>query len=476
MKRFTITTTVTSMTSDLVTPVGLFLNLRSKFERCLLFESSDYHTSENSFSYIAADPIASVKIDKGEISQLFPDGSKVTSNISDLDSDKSDKISGVIRQFLSSFEVVAKSSLPKGVINGIFGYLSYDSIPLCESITFKEKGDKYEKIPLLYYTLYRYLFVIDHYSQVLHIVENSHPHLSKELCLNPLDLATNSGIKLGSFKLDSETTSLMTDQDYIDSILRCKKHISRGDVFQIVPSRKFKTKYSGDDFQVYRQLRRINPSPYLFYCDFNSYRLMGSSPEAQLVVRDKKATISPIAGTYKRTGNDEEDSLSMKRLSTDPKETAEHVMLVDLARNDLSIHCYPVQVDRYKELQLYSHVMHLVSHVSGTLKEGVDPLAVLTTTFPAGTLSGAPKYKAMEIIDQVEVENRNFYAGAIGCISFSGESNHAIMIRTILSKNNTIYMQAGAGIVADSEPQKELEEVKSKLAAVVKACKLAEEV
>ncbi|MBE7179038.1 MAG: anthranilate synthase component I family protein, partial [Mucilaginibacter polytrichastri] len=245
--------------------------------------------------------------------------------------------------------------------------------------------------------------------------------------------------------------------------------IHRGDVFQIVPSRAFSQRFTGDEFNVYRALRSINPSPYLFYFDYGNFKLFGSSPEAQLTINKGEATIYPIAGTFKRTGSDTEDAEIALQLKNDPKESAEHVMLVDLARNDLSRHCDDVEVQAFKEVQFYSHLVHLVSKVSGKLRLGVDSFSVVADTFPAGTLSGAPKYRAMEIIDQNEPHLRSFYSGALGFMGFNGDFNHAIMIRSFLSKENTLNYQAGAGIVTASDPETELQEVNNKIAALRKA-------
>jgi anthranilate synthase component 1 len=255
-----------------------------------------------------------------------------------------------------------------------------------------------------------------------------------------------------------------------------KQHCFRGDVFQVVLSRAFHQQFKGDEFNVYRALRSINPSPYLFFFDYGDYKLMGSSPEAQLIIKEGKATIHPIAGTFRRTGNDEQDRELAAQLLEDPKENAEHVMLVDLARNDLSRLATNVEVESYRKIQYYSHVIHLVSEVTGKIQEGLNPFSLLAATFPAGTLSGAPKYRAMQIIDQYEPTARGFYGGCIGAVSFNGDFNHAIMIRSILSKSNTLYYQAGAGVVAKSVASSELEEVNNKLNALKQAIALAQNI
>ena len=242
----------------------------------------------------------------------------------------------------------------------------------------------------------------------------------------------------------------------------------------MVLSRRFSQDFKGDEFNVYRALRSINPSPYLFYYDYSTYRIFGSSPEAQMVVHEGIAEIHPIAGTFRRTGDDIKDQELAIKLLEDPKENAEHIMLVDLARNDLSKNCHEVKVTNYKEVQFFSHVIHLVSKVTGAINAGVSGYQIFADTFPAGTLSGAPKYRALQLIDEYEPTTRSFYGGGLGMIKLNGDLNHAIIIRSFLSKNNKLYYQAGAGIVIDSNPESELQEVHNKLAALKKALEMSE--
>ena len=249
-------------------------------------------------------------------------------------------------------------------------------------------------------------------------------------------------------------------------------------MFQIVLSRRFIQRYEGDDFRLYRALRSINPSPYLFYFDFGSFRIFGSSPETHCRIEGGKAYIDPIAGTAKRTGDSEADRKAAEYLRNDPKENAEHVMLVDLARNDLSRNCHNVKVDFYKDLQYYSHVVHLVSRVSGELDmagtgDGADTVKTFLDTFPAGTLSGAPKVRAMQLIAEYEPHRRGPYGGCIGYIGLNGSLNQAITIRTFVSRNGELTFQAGGGIVAKSDVEYELQEVNNKLAALRKAITMA---
>ncbi|HYK76424.1 MAG TPA: anthranilate synthase component I family protein, partial [Daejeonella sp.] len=338
------------------------------------------------------------------------------------------------------------------------------------------KPDASRQIPLMQYHVYRYIIVIDHFKNELHLLE----HRTEEDAPDGLEkiqyLIQNKNFPEYKFSLNGEEQSNFTDAEFIEVVENLKKHIYRGDIFQIVPSRGFSKPFLGDEFNVYRALRSINPSPYLFYFDYGDFKIFGSSPEAQLTIRNNEAAIYPIAGTFKRTGNDILDAELAENLKNDPKESAEHIMLVDLARNDLSRHCHQVEVKSFKEVQYYSHLIHLVSKVAGQLQPGVNPLNVVGDTYPAGTLSGAPKYMAMQLIDQFENRQRGFYSGAIGYMGFNGDFNHAIMIRSFLSKNNVLHYQAGAGIVADSDPQSELNEVNNKIMALRKALEMATEI
>ena len=289
-----------------------------------------------------------------------------------------------------------------------------------------------------------------------------------------IELIKSKNYSAFNFSTQGKTSSNLTDAEYKEHVDLAKKHCARGDVFQLVLSKKFSQQFKGDEFNVYRALRSINPSPYLFYFDYGDFKIFGSSPEAQLVINKGKAEIHPIAGTFKRTGNDEKDAELAKQLSIDDKENAEHVMLVDLARNDLSRHGSNVKVEKYREVQFFSHVIHLVSKVTGNMHKDTTTMQVVADTFPAGTLSGAPKHKAMQLIEKYEKTSRDFYGGAIGFMDFDGNFNHAIVIRTFLSKNHQLHWQAGAGLVSKSNPETELQEVYNKLGALTKAIELAE--
>ncbi len=370
---------------------------------------------------------------------------------------------------------VQSGSLEDIPVNGLFGYISYDAVKYFEKISLRNSSDLPYKVPEVRYHLYKYIIAINHFQNTLQIIENHFNDEESEL--DRIESLLNSrNLAFYSFKTIGEEKGNISDDQYREMISLGKKHCYLGDVFQVVLSRQFSKKFIGDEFNVYRALRSINPSPYLFYFDYGNYKIFGSSPEAHLKISKGIASINPIAGTFRRTGDDENDKLLARKLATDLKENAEHVMLVDLARNDLSRHATDVKVENYREVQFYSHVIHLVSAVSGKLKDETTMADVISATFPAGTLSGAPKYMAMKIIDKCENQPRGYYGGAIGFIDFTGRFNHAIMIRTFLSKANTLYYQAGAGVVAVSEEENELQEVNNKLGALRKAMEMAEDI
>lgn len=467
MKTYKLTTTYKKLLADTTTPVSIYLRLRDVFPNSLLLESSDYHSRENSMSYVCCEPIAGLVLTDGVLKKNYPDGS--TETISDNGFELADEI----KKFTSAFEVEA---LPlKMISGGLFGYFTHEAVEYFETIKLKPDTDSVRKIPVMQYHIYKYIIAIDHFKNELYIFQNCYGNTCDDEGLQKVEfLIKNKNFPEYHFEANGPESSNLTDQEFMDIVEKMKKHIYRGDVFQIVPSRAFSKPFLGDEFNVYRALRSINPSPYLFYFDYGNFRIFGSSPEAQITIKNRIASIFPIAGTIKRSGDDESDVEQARKLENDPKESAEHVMLVDLARNDLSRHCEDVQVRAFKEVQYYSHLIHLVSHVNGKLKDGVSSFKIVADTFPAGTLSGAPKYRAMEIIDENEKTKRSFYSGAIGYLGFNGDFNHAIMIRSFLSKNNVLHYQAGAGIVADSVALSELNEVNNKIAALRKAVEMAE--
>lgn len=461
---YKLKTTYQKLLADTITPVSVYLKIRDKYPNSLLLESSDYHTSENSFSYICSNPIASIKIDKEIISCTYPDGSSTKTEIT-----PETKIASEIQKFSEKFQVEDLNF--KFINNGLFGYIAYDGVRYFEDIKItKKQGDL--EIPDIYYAIYQNIIAINHFNNEAYIFDHSYKESSKlaeiEQFLKIKNFATYS------FSRQEDPVSNLTDKEFKTNVRNGKNHCQRGDVFQLVLSRRFSQGFKGDEFNVYRALRNVNPSPYLFYFDYGNFKIFGSSPEAQLVVKDDKAEIHPIAGTFKRTGNDEQDAELAKKLSLDEKENSEHVMLVDLARNDLSRHGSNVQVEKYREIQFFSHVIHLVSKVCGIKNKNTSTMQIVADTFPAGTLSGAPKHSAMNLIERYENVNRSAYGGAIGFMDFKGNFNHAIIIRSFVSKNHFLHYQAGAGIVSGSNEENEMQEVYNKLAALSKALEIAE--
>lgn len=454
--------------ADTVTPVSIYLRLRTLYPRAILLESSDYHGHENAYSFVCFSPLACFTVDHGKVSTDLPGKKKETFTLSE-----SRKLYEELDAFLKTFRVTPDEiELPA---NGLFGYISYDAVQHFEKIRFSAPEKERYEIPEVKYCFYKYIIAIDHHRNQIHMIENLMEGEASQMDYIH-HLLVNLNFSTSSFKPVSEETSNISDQEYKNMVTKGKEHCYRGDVFQIVLSRQFSQEFEGDEFNVYRALRSINPSPYLFYFDYGSYCIFGSSPEAELRVTNNKATIHPIAGTFKRTGNDDQDRELAEKLSKDPKENAEHVMLVDLARNDLSRNAQKVSVETYREVQFYSHVIHLVSQVTGEITGDTNLIKVLGETFPAGTLSGAPKYKAMELIDKYENQRRGYYGGCIGYLGFDRSVNHAIMIRSFLSKRGRLFYQAGAGIVADSQEESELQEVNNKLAALKKAIRMASEI
>ena len=452
--------------ADTTTPVSIYLRLRDTFPNSLLLESSEYHSRDNNISYICCQPVASIILENDELQISLPNEKKITKKASEIN------LREEVSNFRQSFHSDPISDV-KVITNGLFGYFTFEAVEYYEDIQLTAKKDNRRNIPILQYHIYKYVIAIDHFRNQLFIFENLLENETSDLVRMQF-LIQNKNFPEYSFQLKGEESSNMKDEEFKALVNKMKEHIQRGDVFQIVPSRAFETPFSGDEFNVYRALRSINPSPYLFYFDYGDFKLFGSSPEAQLTIKKDQATIYPIAGTFKRTGDMDLDEKIAEDLKNDPKESAEHVMLVDLARNDLSRHCNHVQVKSYKEAQYYSHVIHLVSKVGGTLNPNTNPFDVVGDTFPAGTLSGAPKHMAITLIDRYEGLQRSFYSGAIGFMGFNGDFNHAIMIRSFLSKQNFLHYQAGAGIVLDSDPEKELQEVNNKISALRRALELAE--
>jgi len=446
--------------SDLTTPVSLYLKLREQFAEVLLLESSDYSSKENSLSFLCCDSLSTIEIDRDEITLTnHTNGTCTKSNATPVTA---------VTDFVASINTDTDESF-----SGVFGYTSFDSVQFFDTVDHNHDKPHYKDIPTIRYDFFRYVIVFDHFFGKMTIIEHQVDGKPSEI-ERILNIVHKQDSQSYYFKQVGNRQQNMSDDRFKEIVSICKQHCQRGDVFQIVPSRRYSQAFSGDEFNVYRALRSINPSPYLFYFDYGSFKIFGSSPEAQIVVKGDSAEIHPIAGTFKRTGDTSKDAQLAQELSDDPKENAEHTMLVDLARNDLSKHTRNVHVDKYKEVQYFSHVIHLTSVVKGTLQKNTTGYQILADTFPAGTLSGAPKYKALQLIDQLEPTARGYYGGGIGMISLNGDVNHAIMIRSFLSHEGLLHCQAGAGIVIDSDEQKEMEEVNNKLAALMLALGAAE--
>ena len=466
MKKYKIKSFHKKIISDTITPVSIYLKVRDQFPNCILLESSDYQINSNNYSYICFNPIAHIKVKNDTISYLYPDQKTKEIKISE-----NDKISDFIHHFTSIFETTNYNF--KFISNGLFGYIAHEAVERFESINLnKEKNDL--NIPDLFYSVYQNVIAVSSFNHEAHIFCHSY---RSENNISSIEKIINIKTYASyNFKKINTKYSDINDNQFLELVKKAKYHCQRGDVFQLVLSRRFIQEFKGDEFNVYRALRSINPSPYLFYFDYGDFKIFGSSPEAQLVVEDGKAEIHPIAGTFKRTGNENEDQKLAKLLLNDPKENSEHVMLIDLARNDLGRNGTEVKVEKNREIQFFSHVIHLVSKVTSIKNPNSETFQLVADTFPAGTLTGAPKHMALKLIDRYEINNRNFYGGAIGYMDFNGNFNHAITIRSFMSKDYKLHYQAGAGIVSKSEAKKELEEIYNKLGALDNALSLAENI
>jgi anthranilate synthase component 1 len=473
MKKISVETSCKQMLSDVYTPVGIYMRLRDRFRDTILLESTDHHAAENSWSFICVNAIAGIEmIDASTLEYKLPAQKPERFTIKNKK-----EVPTRLWDFMKRFDNVSANCKEAAFAQGLYGYTTFDAVQFFEDLTLTPPPNERElnTLPPIRYRLYQYVIAINHYKDELFICENKINGVDSELPLLE-SLIRSKDVPVFPFAMKGNESSNLTDEEYIEIVKKGIASCMRGDVFQIVLSRRFQQSFSGDEFNVYRALRSINPSPYLFFFDYGDYKLMGSSPESQIIISNGKAVVHPIAGTFKRTGDDEADQREAERLLKDAKENAEHVMLVDLARNDLSRVCDEVNVAHYKQVQYYSHVIHLVSEVTAKVWPGSNPFELLSKTFPAGTLSGAPKIKAMQLIDAYEPTARSYYGGALGFMGFNGSCNHAIMIRTFLSRNNTLIYQAGAGVVAASKPESELQEVNNKLGALKKAIEFAEKI
>lgn len=459
-------TTYTKKLADTLTPVSIYLKVRDHYPHSFLLESSDYHGEEDAMSIICLNPLASFQVANQEISiQKGNEQNAFTCEGKDVVNE--------LNAFIQSFDI-DESGLPSFFKGGVFGYSSFESVQYFDDIKMANDFDQNE-VPEMQYHLFQYLIVVDHFKNEMYFITYFNDDFQDETdrLIALLDAPSTHKYR---FDTEGEEVSNLTNEEFLEMVKAGQGNCKRGDVFQLVLSRRFQQSFKGDDFNLYRALRSVNPSPYLFYFDFGSFRIFGSSPEAQLKIANNEAVIHPIAGTFRRTGNDQADAQLAEQLKADEKENAEHVMLVDLARNDLSRHGENAKVDVYREVQFFSHVIHLVSKVSAKIKSGNDKLRIFADTFPAGTLSGAPKYRALELISEYEKDRRGIYGGSIGMIGFNGDINQAIIIRSFLSKNGKLFYQAGAGVVEKSNPESELQEVNNKLAALKSAIQMAKEI
>jgi anthranilate synthase component 1 len=480
MKKIEILTTCKKLLADVYTPVGIYLRLRDRFRDTILLESADHHAAENSYSFICVNAIGGIEISSTKNVEFKIPGQKPER----VEIKNRMDVPQMVWDFANRFACIKMETREVKFAQGLFGYTSYDAVQFFDTVKLRSGKPRDSElqtrnseltIPLMRYRLYQYVIAFNHFKDELYLFENHIGGIESEMPVVE-SLIRSKDVPVFPFKRKGGESSNVTDDDYKSMVEKGISSCHRGDVFQIVLSRRFQQGFTGDEFNVYRSLRSINPSPYLFFFDYGDYKLMGSSPESQLIIKDGKAVVHPIAGTFRRTGDDDKDHLAAELLKGDKKENAEHVMLVDLARNDLSRVCDDVTVTHYKDIQYYSHVIHMVSEVNGKIRTGSNPFELLAKTFPAGTLSGAPKIKAIGLIDDYEPTARNYYGGAIGFMGFDGSCNHAIMIRTFLSMQNTLTYQAGAGVVAASKPESELQEVNNKLGALKKAIEFAENI
>ena len=451
---------------DLHTPVSLYLKIRDAFPQSALLESSDYNSNKNSKSFIGLQPIANIDINRGECIEVLPDNSRVVNSLSDTHT-----ISDAVSSYISKFDISGDNA----ELCGLFGYTTFNCVKYTDNIHIKESKEDRNDAPDMRYILYKYLMIFDHQNDDLLLVELLSDE--EESSLHKVESLINArNFASYNFYKEGEEWSTITDEDFKENVRQGIKNCNDGTVSQIVLSRRFVQQFTGDDFKVYRALRTINPSPYLFYFDFGGFRIFGSSPETHCQIRGETISIDPIAGTARRTGNAKEDMEIAERLKLDPKENNEHMMLVDLAQADLSLNAHNVKLDFLRQVQFYSHVIHLVSRVSATLDKGTNKIKAFFDTFPAGTVSGAPRSKAMQLISDIEIHNRGAYGGCIGFIGFNGDISQAITIRTFVSRNNHLWYQAGAGVVSQSTDEGELQEVNNKLNALKKAINMAAQI
>lgn len=463
---------IQTLAADTLTPVLTYLTLREAGVPSFILESVEPNEKIGRFSFIGSEPRVLLEARGARVS--IREGKEVRHT--------SDTLFAVVRRLLSEFRC-APLREPHGLMGGFVGYVGYNAVRVLEHIPIPDPGNDEEPDALL--GLFGTVIQFDHRRQIMTLVHNVFldPSLSlhdqyADGCAMVERVAERLGraaVVTTSFSCADQGVEEPTRDGFMASVMEAKHFIKAGDIFQVVLSRRMRRTFGGDLFAVYRALRMINPSPYLFYLDFGQTKLAGSSPEVLVRLRDNVVNVLPIAGTRPRGSTDAEDKDFERELLADAKELAEHVMLVDLGRNDIGrIAEYgSVSVPVFKRVDRFSHVMHIVSEVQGRLRDGMDAVAVLEACFPAGTVSGAPKVRAMEIIQSLEPFSRGAYAGAVGYIGLDGVLDTCIAIRTVFAQGNILKIQAGAGIVADSDPGREYDETVSKARAVQEAVRLA---
>ncbi|MCK4401330.1 anthranilate synthase component I [bacterium] len=464
--------------ADTQTPVSAYKQIAHGDKFSFLLESVERGEQFGRYSFIGTNPEIVFKCKDNKGSLLYKHKEKQVF--------LSDGPLPFLRHMMNKYKFVIDDSLPP-FCGGAVGYFSYDVIRSIEKLPMHTTDDLNLPDCVLMFT--DTIVIFDHLSHTMKIVSNVHlndkmdPSKAYDQAIRKIDRIIeklNMPVQKYENKNSKEKYRLksnLTKNQFIKIVKKAKEYIKAGDIIQTVLSQRLETKINADSFDIYRALRRINPSPYMYYLKLDSFEIAGSSPETLVKVENKTVKERPIAGTRPRGKTEVEDKELVKELLSDPKELAEHIMLVDLSRNDIGrvCECGTVKVGELMGIEKYSHVMHIVSDVQGEIKPDLDSIDVLKACFPAGTVSGAPKIRAMELIEELEPTKRSPYAGAVGYLSFSGDMDTCITIRTAIIKNNTAYLQAGAGIVADSVPEKEYNETLNKAKVLIKAIKLAEE-
>lgn len=458
--------------ADTETPITLYLKLLDQGPSCLL-ESVEGGQYLGRYSFIALDPIVTFRSAGGDGALVFPDG-------------RAENVSGpplkTLREIMQSFRVPERENNLR-FWGGAVGFTAYDAVRSLEKLPGTPVDEL--QMPDCIYFFPSTVVIFDHVRHTVTLsvnlpLDGEDPCVVYKRAVSKLkqirDKLQRSIPYTGEFTLQGAIKEDLSDDEFVQRVQRAQEYIRAGDIIQVVLSRRYALNFDGDDFAIYRRLRSVNPSPYMYYFNLGDIKVIGSSPEMLVRVENETVTTCPIAGTRPRALDPEEDRRLAGELLDDEKERAEHLMLVDLGRNDLGRVSVPgtVKVPRFMEVDYYSHVMHIVSRVEGILAPDKDALDALAACFPAGTVSGAPKVRAMEIIDELEPNRRGIYAGAVGYLGFNGNMDTAIAIRTMVIKGNTIYIQAGAGIVADSQPQRECEEIASKARAMFKTLGVSE--